>query len=482
MKDSCIATRTSSPGRRPVVLAAAVVALIWAAVLAVGGCTNDPANPLGGGLIDNQIDSTLSFLEIAAIESFAGLRVDDSDELIQDLPTLYLGDEGGNETSFVVNFDFSDIFTEAHPAEDYTEENINTVKLSLTKYKIYSPVETIITIDGTTLEPDTTFVPTGYPTTLYFFVHELDSPFENSQVAEYPGTVPAFNTAAINNDFFEGKIGLEPRLDLDVPTFLRWVNGGVKVGLFVELGDLSDPGMVGFASKEWLFASELPVLGAGTLPGPNIIVDFGDSESTLVSGDNDATIYEAVAEAPQTQPEAADGFVLRTGLRNYPTLRFDLSQLPTNAVINRAVLSVVNDTSRSFGPDFSVMISEIVASVMDDPSGRLDVSTIGDSTRVYPLDYRANLRPSTDYVIEFPITTGIRRAVNRVNEESRGFLLSGVEDPGIFPFGSRPPDVTEPSYYFRQMNFLGLNDPDPANRPKLKIWYSVVDELSGAGN
>ena len=186
LKDSCIAKRASSPGRRPVVLAAAVVALVWAAVLAVGGCTNDPANPLGGGLIDNQIDSTLSFLEIVAIDNFAGLRTDDADELLQDLPTLYLGSEEGLKASFVVNFDFSDIFTDEHPAEDYTFDNVNAVKLRFIKYTPYAAFDTV-TVDGDTVR---TITPTGQPQDLYFFAHELDEPFDNSAVeTAYPLSV-----------------------------------------------------------------------------------------------------------------------------------------------------------------------------------------------------------------------------------------------------------------------------------------------------
>ena len=251
LKDSCIAKKAGASGRRPAVLTALAVVLAWALVLVSGGCTNDPANPLGGDLIDNQIDSTLSSLEIVAIESFAGIRVDDSDEMIQDLPTLYLGSEGGTETSFVVNFDFADIATEEHPIEDFTFDNINSVRLSLTKYLVYEPFETIITIDDTGLEPDTTttLVPTGYPETLYFFVHELDSPFDNMAMADYPASIPPFNGAQINDDFFIGHIGNEPSILLDRTTFLRWVADGVKVGVMVQLGPLSDPGQVGVASN-----------------------------------------------------------------------------------------------------------------------------------------------------------------------------------------------------------------------------------------
>jgi len=146
--------------------------------------------------------------------------------------------------------------------------------------------------------------------------------------------------------------------------------------------------------------------------------------------------------------------------------------------LNRAVLSVTNDTSSSFGAVFSVMVSEIVAEVMDDPSLTLEAFDLGDSSKIYPLNVRDNLRSKLDYVVEFDITTGIRRAVNRVYDEPRGFLLSGVEDRSVFRSGADP---TLPDFYYRQLNFLGFGNADPELRPVLKIWYSVVDELNGGG-
>ncbi len=482
LKDSQIATDNKPQGQRRNVFAAAAVALVGTIALLVGGCTSDPASIVGAGLINNQIDSTLISLDIVTIDAFAGLRVDDDTELLQELPTLYLGSGGGVKASFVANFDFSEIFTEDRPIEDFTDEKINTVKLSLMKYLPYAAVDTVKTFNDVGELISTTLEPTGQPLDLFYFVHELDEPFDNASVTSFPTAVPAHNPAPVNDDYIAPSPGREPFLVLDKTTFLRWIADGTTVGLLVQLGNMSAPGLVGYASEEWTKATELPRVEASTIPEPNIVVDFGDSEGVVLAAHNDVTIFEEIPDVPATQAEAGDGFVLRTGLRSYPAIRYDLSNLPDNARINRAVMSVVNDTSQSFGPTFSVMVSEITAATMDVATGQMDVSALSDSNQVFPLTFRSNLVPDVDYVVEFDVTNGIQRAVNLVNEVPRGFLLSGVEESGIFPFGRRPPDVTKPNYYFRQMNFLGLNDPDPANRPTLKIWYSVIDELNEVGN
>jgi len=241
---------------------------------------------------------------------------------------------------------------------------------------------------------------------------------------------------------------------------------------------------VGFASGDLTKFSEVPLDVVGTISGPNLIIEFEDQQTypnLLIGPAEDTTVFENVYPAVETALQAMDGFFLRTGLRSYPALRFDFSNLPANALINRAVLSVVNDTSRSYGPAFSIMVSEIVPEVMDAADHTMDVVTMGDDTRIYPLGFRGNLRPRVDTVIEFDITAGMRRTVNQVTSGTRGFLLSGVEDSGVFPLGGRPPDVTKPGFYYRQMHLFGLADADPARRPFLKIWYSVVEDLSGGG-
>ncbi len=480
MKDAKIANWTRTLGRRRAVLLALGVALIWTGALLVSGCTSDPSSLVGAGLIDNRIDSTLVNVDIAAVEMFAGIRVDNPDIALSAQQALYLGTEADTRASFLVNFDFSDIFTDEFPAELFAVDSIQSIKLNLTKLLPYKAARDsiYITDDGDTL---TILVPTGQPLELIYFVQELQEPFDPLLFEDYPATVPAFLPPSIIEEV-TAVTGLEPSFNLFDGDVLRWVRAGAKIGLLVRLSDQSDPGLVGFASGELTTFSEVPDLAVGTVVGPEIIINFRDRSLNLqIPPAEDVTVFEEVEAAAETAVEAADGFLLRTGLRSYPALRFDLSALPANALINRAVLAVTNDVSKSYGPAFSVLVSEVVAGVMDDPAHLMEVATVLDSAQVYPLTYRGNLRPDTDSEIEFDITTGIRRAVNRVNAEERGFLLSGVESKSVFNLGNIPPDVTNPDFYYRQLNFLGLNDPDPQHRPHLRVWYSVVDELSGGG-
>lgn len=480
MKHAIFAKGPRAPGRRRAVLAALAVTVIWTATLLVAGCTSDPTSLVGAGLIDNQIDSTLVSVNIAAIEMFAGIRVDNPDVGLSAQQALYLGTETNTRASFLVNFDFSDIFTDEFPPELFASDSIQSIRLNLTKLLPYKATRDSIHItdEGDTL---TILVPTGQPLELIYFVQELQEPFDPLLFEDYPTTLPAYLPPSIIEEV-SAVGGLEPSFNLFTSDFLRWVQAGTKIGLLVRLSDQSDPGLVGYASGELKTFSEVSDLAVGTVVGPEIIVNFRDRSLNLqIPPAEDVTVFEEVEPAPATGAEAAEGFLLRTGLRSYPALRFNLSALPANALVNHAVLVMTNDVSTSYGPEFSVLVSEIVAGVMDDPAHLMEVATVLDSAQVYPLTYRANLRAQEDGEIEFDITTGIRRAVNRVNEADRGFLLSGVESKSVFSVGNFPPDVTTPDFYYRQLNFRGLNDPDPERRPHLKVWYSVVDELSGGG-
>lgn len=459
------------------------LAMLSVVLLYSGGCTSDPASTVGFGLIDNGIDETLVSLEISAVVAFSGIRVNNKDVEIYEQEVLYVGEEIDTKTMFMANFDFSEAISPEIPLEAWTVDNIQSVNLLLKKFAVYATEEEDEEEEAGAVLAAGDQRAGAFPDSLIFFLNELEAPFLEEDYLDYPAVVPPFDPTLINQDFNEPNGDNEPRILMFDTDVIRWATAGEEVGVLIRTGPATAPGLVGFASEDLTKFSELTgALQVGAAIGPTIAINFASPDTIiLLRPVADTTIYEAVAPVSETIAEASDGFLLRTGLRSYPAIRFDLAQVPENALINRAVLSVTNDTSSSYGPEFSVMISEIVAEVMDDPSLTLEAFDLGDSTKVYPLTYRSNLRAKEDYVIEFDITTGIRRAVNRVNEEPRGFLLSAIEDPTIFPFGLRPPDVTGPDFYYRQLNFLGFTDPDPELRPVLKIWYSIVDELSGGG-
>jgi hypothetical protein len=455
-------------------------ALLTSALLLAVGCTSDPASTVGGGIIDNQIDETLVSLEITALEAFSGIRVNNQDLEIFEQEVLYVGEDVDTRAMMIANYDFGDVFSDEYPDSIWTDANIVSVKLLLKKMVPYTAFPDSIATKSNGQKKEFT---KNFPDSLRFFLHELEAPFLESDYTDYPAAVPPFDPTIINSDFNEFTNLDDPLLTMFKADLLSWVNNAEEIGLLIDIGPGTGAGLVGFASQDLTkFSQAANPVFVGDGIGPSIQINFADREINLVIGPiADTTVFESVAPVAESIAEANDGFLLRTGLRSYPAVRFDLAQIPENALINRAVLSVTNDTTTSYGPEFSVMVSEIVAEVMDDPSLTMDSFVLRDSSKVYPLTYRGNLRSREDYVIEFDITTGIRRAVNRVNEEPRGYLLSAVEDPSIFPFGLRPPDPTRPDFYYRQLNFLGFTDAVPELRPVLKVWYSIVDELSGGG-
>jgi len=479
----------SSSRRRQALTVSLAVAAVWALGIWTGGCTSDPANPLGAGQLDDYIDTTLAFVDIRALEMFSGLQVNDPEMPVSAQQTLYLGSENGTSTSLLVNFDFGAIDATVYPDSLFTAANIKNVFFSLTKLNPYggfadSLLVTCDTVSGVCDTITVVYRESEGPRELYYFVHQLEAPFDPADFTAFPAAVPAYDPVILVRDFHLPVESDLPRLKMYEEDIIAWHAAAAPVGLLVQLGPLSDPGLVGFASGELTRFSEVPLDVVGTISGPNLIIEFEDQHTypnLLIGPADDTTVFEEVFPAPTSPLAASDGFVLRTGLRSYPALRFDLSVLPANALINRAVLSVANDTSLSYGPAFSVMVSEVVPSVMDVSDHQMDVATMGDDTRVFPLKFRSNLRPLVDTVIEFDITAGIRRAINRVTPETRGFLLSGIEDPSVFPFGGLPPDVTRPGFYYREMHFKGWNDPDLSQRPFIRVWYSVVDDLSGGG-
>jgi len=444
------------------------------AVMLGAGCTSDPASPVGAGFIESQIDSTLLSVELVAMEAFSGIRVVNPDVEIHRQQSLFLGTETDTRTSILVNYDFSDFLGTNFPEDIYNLENIKTVKFSLTKLTVYA-----LDIE----DPEEKAADIDTPQELKFWINETDEPFDPVDYESFPTVAPTPVGPFLTKFPNVPVTGSEPTMAMFPEDLMKWITAGTKMGIVIRLSDDTPEGLVGFASRDLTQYSQVPLLAVGTIVAPEIIVEFNDTTPiSQIIPSEDTTVFEAVGTAPETLDEAADTFVLRTGLRSYPAFRFDLSRLPNNALINRAVLTVVNDTASSFGPVFSVAISEITAELMDNPygtppSGDMNVALLGDDSRVYPLTFRSNLLTKIDYTIEFDITSGIRRAINLVNEEPRGFILSGIDDASVFPFLSRPPDVTTPDFYYRQMNFFGFQDPE--NAPKLKVWYSVIDDLSG---
>ncbi len=453
---------------------ALVCALAVFVILAVTGCTSDEPNLVGTALVTDHVDTVLFALGAEDVTYYTALRVENNPDpsenydgiTVDQQEVLYMGEQSGTRSgALLANFDFSDIFTRDYPEELFTEENIKSVKYSLTKLKFYSA------FDDTNV--------TGKPVNLFYHVQELETPFDPADYANYPVDPVSGVGPLLNSDFGTAKIGNEPRMRFwDSGKFLSWVANRQKVGIVVTFGAQSDSGLVGFASKELTHFSQLEPLAVGTIAAPNFIVEFQDESilNFLLGPEEDTSTFDQVPDAPQS---VDDGFLLRTCLRSYPGLYFDLASLPPNAFINRAVLSVTNDASVSFGTLGTIKVLEYDVQRFGDPYLTVNVNALKDlSDRFSFLVTGANsLDPALEETIQFDVTQAILRIINNVYLGTRGFLLTDDED---FYAGFRSTAVN-PDFYYREFHFKGSADANPDHRPQLKITYSVVNELNGEG-
>ena len=303
-----------------IMLPAATLALL--AVLA-GGCSSDLPNELGDDLATLDVDSVLVPLDVRLLDRYSAIALTDAAVPLSTQQVLYLGEQQGNRSSILVNFDFDStaVFNEDFPEELYTAENIQTVKLSLTKLAFYGKA----TDSGDTTSQGTPVV------RLYYRIYALDAPFDSTA---YPGPVPAHDLTDLNSDYLLEQ-GNEPLIPLRKSDFLEWIATGGKRGFLIQAGAESDSGLVGFAARDLRRYSELPPVAVGTVPGPNFVVNFASEEvNRLIPSVADISTFDQVPPPPA---DPADGLLLRTCLRQVPALLFDLTKLPPDVYINRAV-------------------------------------------------------------------------------------------------------------------------------------------------
>ncbi|MCK9995703.1 MAG: hypothetical protein KAH56_05400, partial [Candidatus Krumholzibacteria bacterium] len=199
----------------------------------------------------------------------------------------------------------------------------------------------------------------------------------------------------------------------------------------------------------------------------------------LLATDEDTSTFDQVPEAPA---DVDSGFLLRTGLRSYPALYFDLSALPPHAFINRALLSITNDPTAGFGNLGSIAVSEWDVARFGDPYRTMEITELWDAGLTgsgrysYHVTGARSLDPPRMETIQLDVTQAILRIINQVYYGTRGFILTGAED--FFPEGSAE---VNPDFYYREFRFKGTAAADQAHRPQLKITYSVVNDLDGEG-
>jgi len=439
-----------------------------------GGCSSEDPNPLGADLVETVIDTTLRALTQDQVLDYGVLDITEQGAPLDETEVLYLGSNGTDASSILANYDFSFL---DHPDSAYlrpylTAANITSVKIQIDMLVWYSPFHGV--------DVDTDYVAEvkdWYGAQKYYDVHQLVAPFDT---LTYPAPEPPFYSPLLNDVELEGNSGTI-FLDCAEEPFAEWIAQRAKVGLIIREGSGSQPGLLGFASKEMVHAgSTLARLAAGTRVGPVLIFALAtqpeawpDTVTTLVVPPvADVSTWHEL-EARVTDPDEA--VMVRTHLRSYPVVRFDLSQLPPNVRINRANLVVVNDTTRSLGHKSVLTCSELPQSFA--PPGRTTVDLDDLGAEVYFLYGNGTWEPThlTDHELEFNVTASIQRFVNTAYTGERGFLLAAGEY--FFPGYNSDPD---PDFWFTKWVFFGAAA-DSARRPRLEISYTRLDELSGGG-
>jgi len=436
--------------------------LILAGLLLLAtGCTSDDPSAVGSGQQDLSFDLVVQPLKADQTDGFAALEIQDEKIPVSQQQVMYLGFQGGTSSSILVNFSFDDLYSDEFPEEIFTAENIKSVKLSLVKLDFYG--------NGGNF-------PSGEPPSFYYTFKELDAPFDTTAV---PGPVPpASPVELIRNprDFADGK---EPNIPLFESDFLGWLAEGGQRRFVLSADVGSDAALVGFCGREFLRYNELADLGVGTIVAPNLQVEFNEgvvlADTTavlLIPPYADSSTFDEIGEAPA---EPGDGFIVRTGLRSYPAFRFDFSGLPANAFINRAVLSVTNDTLTSYGNRHSLVVCELPVEAFTEPADTLSLTDLGD--QVYVITGQTSLEPATDRDIRFNVTQAVQRLANGVYEGERALVITAGEDfAPLYDQGT-----IDPEFYYSQFNFMGFAAPDTLDRPHLEITYSLSG-LVGEGS
>jgi len=450
-------------------------------MLIATGCTSEEPNLVGTGLVTDTIDTVLVALGADQVAKYSALKVENPDILVHEQELVYLGEQGGTRSSIMANFDFSFAWNTvprdrvAFPDSLFTVENIKSVKFSLVKPRYYQAY--INDPEGIPDRDD----PTGQPVNLYYLLKQLVVPFDP---ANYEGwdenVVPPILPPLLNTDFTEPNESDEPLLRMRAEDFVRWFEAAESIGMIVQLDIQSDKGLVGFGSRDTRIVSEFSQLGVGTEIAPNFVVEFinfvDDNDFYLMEPYADTSTFDEVSEA---RPDVDSGFMLRTGLRSYPALLFDLSGLPPHAFINRALLSVTNDTTVSFGPLSSIAVLEWDETRFGDPFVTIPLDDLNDRSDRYSFRVtgQTSLDPSFNAIIQFDVTQAILRIINNVYYGTRGLILTGGED--FLPEGVTT--KVNPDYYYREFQFMGTSAADPAHRPQLKITYSIVNDLEKGG-
>lgn len=430
-------------------------------LLALGACSSDDPSVVGGGLVEVELEAMLDTLDIGTIDLYRGIPVSEADLPVRDHEALYLGEQDGMASSIVAQFDF-DAVLDTVDASVFTSSNISSVKLRMRMLSAYAD---LIAAED---DGDDEYVAKFQK---QYLLYHLDAPIDT---LAFPGPEPSV-AGLTNQNANEApeESALISMPILAVQNFLNWVQAGGEHAFAIRQSPLYDTALVAYASRDNVHgASTLaPTADFETL-GPTFVVHRVDTdEDMLIPAYFDCSTFHEIEPAPA---DPADGFILRTSLRSYPALHFDLSSLPQDVLINRAVLAVANDTTRAYGTGETIVVSEFPVDLFGAVGDTLELDQLGDDAS--PIVGMSGLLPTSTHRMEFNVTTALQRYINSAYDGTRGFLLTAGEDA----FPAYDTSTLDPDLYLNEFVFYGPNATDPLLRPRLKITYSVAGSIGGA--
>jgi len=441
----------------PILAAAALAALL-------AGCTSDLPNEVGSGLATVVVDSVLVPLRAQNIAAHSQLDVvdDNANRPFVDHDVLYLGSQRGTGSAILVNFDFS------NPAlTDNDSVNLDMVVPG----NIVSPRLRLNMLDFYTTVPR----PDGSGAIglrKFYQIYRLDAPFDTT--ATWPGPIPP-HSATLLNASTEPDLGESFIVNIAVPadSLAAWLRDQRRIGYLIQEGPAAadvDTGMVGFSSRENRFPASTIKPPTGTVTvrkiGPTFRCKFAaEGLEWSMGSEADVSTFHQIAPTPPID----DFLMLRTVIRSYPALYFDLSKLPANAYINRAVLVVHNDSINGYGNLQNLVVSEMDTTAFGSPGRRISLTTL-DAAVDFTTTRISSADPGYHQRFDFNVTQTIQRYVNGAFTGVRGLVLTGGESF----LGDTA--VMGPGYWLSQFEFYGTAAGDSL-RPRLEITYS----LHGAG-
>lgn len=306
------------------------------------------------------------------------------------------------------------------------------------------------------------------PVEIYYEARELATAFDSLTYAVYPGAHPPMTSETINRDSYVGNASTKPRIQIFETAFLEWLQDADIVGLVVSLGEETGSGLVGFAARVMLAYREIEPTAVGSIVGPRIIVEFEDSRRLILPPISDTSTFH---EVPSLEKDVTGGIIVRTCLRSYPVLTFDLAGVPNDGRIDRATLHLTSDGSRSFGPPQALIAGELHGEQL--PAGATVASVDQLAAAIHAHSGASDLDPGALGHFALDVSTQVKGIASADGGTSRALVLTGNETA----LSSGPVVALDPGFYLSAFRFFGSAAEDSL-RPWIEITYRARLESS----